>query len=66
MTGLSMTTAELLQIQNYGIGGHYNLHWDQQIKRIPGYLVKNQETGNRIATVLFYVRFNSRDYYGGG
>jgi prolyl 4-hydroxylase len=28
MTGLSMETAELFQIQNYGVGGHYNPHWD--------------------------------------
>jgi prolyl 4-hydroxylase len=28
MTGLTTNTAEQLQTQNYGIGGHYNLHWD--------------------------------------
>lgn len=52
MTGLSQATAEPLQVQNYGIGGHYLPHWDCLMK---GY--KPFETdGNRIATVLFYVR----------
>jgi prolyl 4-hydroxylase len=55
MTGLTTKTAELLQVQNYGIGGHYNPHWDHQIKRFTFYGVKRVDTGNRIATVLFYV-----------
>jgi prolyl 4-hydroxylase len=55
MTGLTMESAERLQVQNYGIGGHYIPHWDHQIKRIPGYSVKKIHEGNRIATMLFYV-----------
>ncbi|KAG5683348.1 hypothetical protein PVAND_012634 [Polypedilum vanderplanki] len=51
MTGLSMKTAEDLQVQNYGIGGHYNPHWDMTLKR-DGHKWTN---GNRIATVLFYL-----------
>jgi prolyl 4-hydroxylase len=50
-----MATAELLQVQNYGIAGHYNPHWDHQIKRIPGNIVLKDNGGNRIATMLIYV-----------
>lgn len=52
MTGLSLATAEPLQTQNYGIGGHYDGHWDCTLhydKPFP------TEGGNRIATMLFYV-----------
>lgn len=54
MTGLSMVTAEDLQIQNYGLAGHYNVHWDQTIKGVPCSPMFCAN-GNRIATVLFYV-----------
>lgn len=54
MTGLSQKTAEDLQTQNYGIGGHYSSHWDFYKKTEK--TVK--EKGNRIATVLFYVRIS--------
>lgn len=52
MTGLSMKSAEDLQVQNYGIGGHYFLHWDHRLKNQPQF---DLGTGNRFATVLFYV-----------
>lgn len=52
MTGLTTTTAEAFQTQNYGIGGHYNPHWDHRLKHEPKF---EQDTGNRIATILFYV-----------
>lgn len=51
MTGLSQSTAEPFQVQNYGIGGHYRTHWDHRIKRD----VQMEGPGNRIATMLFYV-----------
>ena len=57
MTGLSQKTAEPLQTQNYGIGGHYSSHWDFYEKSEKPV----QENGNRIATVLFYVRI--RHYF---
>lgn len=57
MTGLATKNAERLQVQNYGIAGHYVPHWDQQIKRIPGYGVRDEFKGNRIATMLFYVGY---------
>ena len=56
MTDLSQETAEPLQVQNYGIGGHYVPHWDFRIKRQTPF----DGAGNRIATVLFYV---SKNYY---
>lgn len=55
MTGLSMKSAEDLQVQNYGIGGHYFLHWDHRLKNQPQF---DLGTGNRFATVLFYVSLN--------
>ncbi|KAG5671125.1 hypothetical protein PVAND_001339 [Polypedilum vanderplanki] len=54
MTGLSMETAEELQIANYGIGGHYEPHYDFARKEETN-AFKNHEGGNRIATVLFYM-----------
>ena len=56
MTDLSQETAEALQVQNYGIGGHYVPHWDHRLSRDAPFNV----AGNRIATVLFYV---SKNYY---
>lgn len=48
MTGLTVTTAEELQVGNYGIGGHYETHPDF-------FDADNLPFGDRIATVLFYV-----------
>lgn len=53
VTGLTMDTAEELQIVNYGIAGHYEPHYD--------FARKNEDkftslgTGNRIATFLAYM-----------
>ncbi|KAL1465174.1 hypothetical protein WDU94_004764 [Cyamophila willieti] len=54
MTGLTTSTAEELQVVNYGIGGHYEPHYD--FAR-PGEAnaFKSLGTGNRVATVLFYM-----------
>ncbi|XP_017773011.1 PREDICTED: prolyl 4-hydroxylase subunit alpha-1 [Nicrophorus vespilloides] len=54
MTGLTMTTAEELQVVNYGIGGHYEPHFDFA-RREEINAFKSLGTGNRIATVLFYM-----------
>ncbi|XP_068632631.1 prolyl 4-hydroxylase subunit alpha-2-like [Battus philenor] len=51
-TGLSMDTAEELQVVNYGIGGHYDPHYDFTRHYELPYIHGN---GNRIATVLFYM-----------
>lgn len=54
MTGLTVKTAEDLQVANYGIGGHYEPHFDFA-RRDEKEAFKSLGTGNRIATVLFYV-----------
>ena len=51
ITNLDLSTAELLQVCNYGIGGHYNPHYDYSTETRdihPG-------EGRRIATVLIYL-----------
>ncbi|GLV45494.1 prolyl-4-hydroxylase-alpha EFB [Carabus blaptoides fortunei] len=54
MTGLTVETAEELQVVNYGIGGHYEPHFDFA-RREEINAFKSLGTGNRIATVLFYM-----------
>lgn len=54
ITGLTTNTAEELQVVNYGIGGHYDPHFDFA-RREESNAFKGLGTGNRIATVLFYV-----------
>ncbi|KAF5304255.1 hypothetical protein FQA39_LY09782 [Lamprigera yunnana] len=54
MTGLTVETAEELQVVNYGIGGHYEPHFDFARKEEIN-AFKSLGTGNRIATVLFYM-----------
>lgn len=54
MTGLTVSTAEDLQVVNYGIGGHYEPHFDfARADEVNAFA--SLGTGNRIATVLFYV-----------
>ncbi|CAI2349116.1 unnamed protein product [Caenorhabditis sp. 36 PRJEB53466] len=62
MTNLEMETAEELQIANYGIGGHYDPHFDHA-KKEESKSFESLGTGNRIATVLFYM---SQPSHGGG
>ncbi|KAI6171007.1 Prolyl 4-hydroxylase alpha-related protein PH4 [Aphelenchoides bicaudatus] len=49
MTNLNQETAEELQIANYGIGGHYDPHFDFARKEEKN-AFKKLGTGNRIAT----------------
>ncbi|XP_071952055.1 prolyl 4-hydroxylase subunit alpha-1-like isoform X2 [Antedon mediterranea] len=49
ITGLTMETAEELQVVNYGIGGQYEPHFD--FARRPNVY----SDGNRLATMLFYM-----------
>nr|XP_002735430.1 PREDICTED: prolyl 4-hydroxylase subunit alpha-1-like [Saccoglossus kowalevskii] len=53
-TGLTMDTAEELQVANYGLGGHYEPHFDFARKEEIN-AFKSLNTGNRIATFLFYM-----------
>ena len=64
ITGLSVnmnkSDCELVQIANYGIGGHYVPHYDYLIKDKPenqrtNISEKDQYAGDRIATFMFYV-----------
>jgi prolyl 4-hydroxylase len=54
ITGLTTKTAEELQVVNYGIGGHYDCHYDFARKEETN-AFKNLGTGNRIATWLNYM-----------
>ncbi len=54
ITGLTTKTAEELQVVNYGIGGHYDAHYDFARKEETN-AFKNLNTGNRIATWLNYM-----------
>ncbi|XP_050391712.1 prolyl 4-hydroxylase subunit alpha-2 isoform X1 [Patella vulgata] len=58
ITGLTLKTAEELQIANYGLGGHYEPHFDfarVNKKKEEKDAFKSLGTGNRIATFLFYM-----------
>ncbi|CAB3409489.1 unnamed protein product [Caenorhabditis bovis] len=53
-TSLNQATSEELQVANYGLGGHYDPHFDFARKEEKN-AFKTLNTGNRIATVLFYM-----------
>ncbi|WKY06729.1 hypothetical protein Q1695_006703 [Nippostrongylus brasiliensis] len=54
MTNLNQATSEDLQVANYGLGGHYDPHFDFARKEEKN-AFKTLNTGNRLATVLFYM-----------
>ncbi|XP_004561789.3 prolyl 4-hydroxylase subunit alpha-2 isoform X3 [Maylandia zebra] len=54
ITGLTVETAELLQVANYGVGGQYEPHFDFSRKDEPD-AFKRLGTGNRVATYLNYM-----------
>ncbi|XP_008102940.2 prolyl 4-hydroxylase subunit alpha-2 isoform X1 [Anolis carolinensis] len=54
ITGLTVKTAELLQVANYGMGGQYEPHFDFSRKEEPD-AFKRLGTGNRVATFLNYM-----------
>ncbi|XP_017144491.1 prolyl 4-hydroxylase subunit alpha-2-like [Drosophila miranda] len=51
MTGLDMIESDALTLINYGMGGHYDVHYDSHNYSEANRLI----LGDRIATVLFYV-----------
>ncbi|XP_061659405.1 prolyl 4-hydroxylase subunit alpha-2-like isoform X2 [Syngnathoides biaculeatus] len=52
ITGLTVDTAELLQVANYGVGGQYEPHFDFSRRPFDGNL---KVDGNRLATFLNYM-----------
>ncbi|XP_051991045.1 prolyl 4-hydroxylase subunit alpha-1-like [Xyrauchen texanus] len=55
ITGLSMETAETLEVQNYGIGGRYEPHydaWDEENDRIGTFLIYMSDVETGGATVF--------------
>ncbi|XP_049728655.1 prolyl 4-hydroxylase subunit alpha-2 isoform X1 [Elephas maximus indicus] len=54
ITGLTVKTAELLQVANYGMGGQYEPHFDFSRSHEQD-AFKRLGTGNRVATFLNYM-----------
>ncbi|GMT24855.1 hypothetical protein PFISCL1PPCAC_16152, partial [Pristionchus fissidentatus] len=55
MTNLEQSTSEELQVANYGLGGHYDPHYDFARRSREEIRLQYGDTGNRMATVLFYM-----------
>uniref|UniRef100_A0A1I8PNK1 procollagen-proline 4-dioxygenase n=1 Tax=Stomoxys calcitrans TaxID=35570 RepID=A0A1I8PNK1_STOCA len=53
MTGFDIEGSEALQVVNYGLGGHYDTHYDFFNVSDNADVIRLQ--GNRISTVLFYL-----------
>ncbi|VVC31299.1 Prolyl 4-hydroxylase, alpha subunit,Oxoglutarate/iron-dependent dioxygenase,Prolyl 4- [Cinara cedri] len=60
ITGMGTKNAELYQIVNYGLGGHFTPHHDAFIKKQGDVSIPY---GNRITTVLFYMTGVHNDGY---
>ncbi|XP_016970275.2 prolyl 4-hydroxylase subunit alpha-2 [Drosophila rhopaloa] len=52
MTGFNLYGSEMLQLMNYGLGGHYDKHYDFFNQTNSNITLMS---GDRIATVLFYL-----------
>eukprot|EP00911_Craspedida_sp_UC1_P001667 UC1_evm1s1264 len=53
-TGLDLESAEALQVSNYGVGGHYELHYDAT-ERPDSRDLRHQQDGKRLATFMIYL-----------
>ncbi|XP_034662709.1 prolyl 4-hydroxylase subunit alpha-2 [Drosophila subobscura] len=53
MTNFELLGSEMLQVMNYGLGGHYDKHYD--FFNASSATNLTQMNGDRIATVLFYL-----------
>ncbi|KAI0236972.1 Prolyl 4-hydroxylase subunit alpha-1 [Lamellibrachia satsuma] len=53
LSNLTLNTVEELQVLNYGIGGHYEPHYDFARKTERGTF--EEWRGNRVATVIYYM-----------
>ncbi|KAL3317677.1 Prolyl 4-hydroxylase, alpha polypeptide [Cichlidogyrus casuarinus] len=60
VTGLDLSSAEILQVVNYGLGGQYEPHFDHSQDSDSDAF--DEDGGNRIATLIFYLT----DVKGGG
>ncbi|XP_052073259.1 prolyl 4-hydroxylase subunit alpha-1-like [Mytilus californianus] len=55
VTGLDLDSADSLQVANYGIGGHYDPHYDFSTRDDEDTSELEKRDGNRIATFLLYM-----------
>ncbi|KAH8381622.1 hypothetical protein KR093_009546 [Drosophila rubida] len=53
MTDLTLSGSQQMQVLNYGLGGHYNIHYDYFDVAKENMPINHQD--DRMATVLFYL-----------